>query len=155
MSPITNRSVKDVCGISSKRRHTNHEQSSPQVYVTAFAAITIVATCLMSSTLAFTSSSSRSSLDNRIHSSPFTFGIQSSRSPPLISSTSLFAGGSKSDKEEWRAILAAFQMYKAAYGDLKVPTRFVVPSMAPWPGKCLLFMKVTDVCDYFMFSHFA
>jgi hypothetical protein len=36
-------------------------------------------------------------------------------------------------------------MYKAAYGDLKVPTRFVVPSMAPWPGKCLLFMKVTDV----------
>jgi hypothetical protein len=140
MSPITNRSVKDVCGISSKRRHKNHEQSSPQIYVTAFAAITIAATCLMSSTSAFTSSSSRS-LDNRIHSSPFTsqttFGSRS-RSPPVISSTSLFAGGSKSDKEEWRAILAAFQMYKAAYGDLKVPTRFVVPSMAPWPGKCLL-----------------
>lgn len=42
---------------------------------------------------------------------------------------------SKSDEEEWNALLAAFQMYKAAYGDLKVPSRFVVPSMPPWPGK--------------------
>ena len=41
---------------------------------------------------------------------------------------------SKSDDEEWNALLAAFQMYKAAYGDLKVPSRFVVPSMPPWPG---------------------
>eukprot|EP00979_Chaetoceros_neogracilis_P005013 scaffold858_cov231-Chaetoceros_neogracile.AAC.1 len=40
---------------------------------------------------------------------------------------------SKSDEEEWNALLAAFQMYKAAYGDLKVPSRFVVPSMPPWP----------------------
>lgn len=39
------------------------------------------------------------------------------------------------DEDEWRTILAAFQMYKAAYGDLKVPSRFVVPGMAPWPGK--------------------
>mmetsp|Transcript_24956 Transcript_24956/g.51534 ORF Transcript_24956/g.51534 Transcript_24956/m.51534 type:complete len:1011 (+) Transcript_24956:265-3297(+) len=37
------------------------------------------------------------------------------------------------DEDEWRTILAAFQMYKAAYGDLKVPSRFVVPAMAPWP----------------------
>jgi len=37
------------------------------------------------------------------------------------------------DEEEWRTVLAAFQMYKAAYGDLKVPSRFVVPGMAPWP----------------------
>lgn len=29
--------------------------------------------------------------------------------------------------------MAAFQMYKAAYGDLKVPSRFVVPAMPPWP----------------------
>eukprot|EP00984_Skeletonema_dohrnii_P012297 scaffold4978_cov122-Skeletonema_dohrnii-CCMP3373.AAC.4 len=37
------------------------------------------------------------------------------------------------DEDEWRTVLAAFQMYKAAYGDLKVPSRFVVPGMAPWP----------------------
>jgi len=37
------------------------------------------------------------------------------------------------DEAEWGNVLAAFQMYKAAYGDLKVPSRFVVPGMAPWP----------------------
>mmetsp|Transcript_4127 Transcript_4127/g.7899 ORF Transcript_4127/g.7899 Transcript_4127/m.7899 type:complete len:987 (-) Transcript_4127:77-3037(-) len=40
---------------------------------------------------------------------------------------------SAEDEDEWRTVLAAFQMYKAAYGDLKVPSRFVVPGMAPWP----------------------
>lgn len=35
--------------------------------------------------------------------------------------------------EEWDAVVAAFQMYKAAYGDLKIPIRFVVPDMPPWP----------------------
>ena len=39
------------------------------------------------------------------------------------------------DKDEWRTVTAAFRMYKAAYGDLKVPSRFVVPGMAPWPGE--------------------
>lgn len=39
------------------------------------------------------------------------------------------------DEEEWGALISSFQMYKAAYGDLKVPSRFVVPSMPPWPGK--------------------
>jgi len=37
------------------------------------------------------------------------------------------------NEAEWEILLSAFQMYKAAYGDLKVPTRFVVPSMPPWP----------------------
>eukprot|EP00548_Thalassiothrix_antarctica_P017467 CAMPEP_0194179790 /NCGR_PEP_ID=MMETSP0154-20130528/13185_1 /TAXON_ID=1049557 /ORGANISM="Thalassiothrix antarctica, Strain L6-D1" /LENGTH=921 /DNA_ID=CAMNT_0038895271 /DNA_START=318 /DNA_END=3083 /DNA_ORIENTATION=+ len=37
------------------------------------------------------------------------------------------------DESEWKALIAAFQMYKAAYGDLKVPTRFIVPEMPPWP----------------------
>jgi hypothetical protein len=37
------------------------------------------------------------------------------------------------DSTEWKAVVAAFQMYKAAYGDLKVPQRFVVPNMPPWP----------------------
>lgn len=39
----------------------------------------------------------------------------------------------KPDEEEWRTLIAAFKMYKAAYGDLKVPSRFVVPAMPPWP----------------------
>jgi len=39
------------------------------------------------------------------------------------------------DESEWQAVTAALQMYKAAYGDLKVPSRFVVPSLPPWPGK--------------------
>jgi len=34
---------------------------------------------------------------------------------------------------EWHTLVSAFRMYKAAYGDLKVPSRFVVPAMAPWP----------------------
>lgn len=42
--------------------------------------------------------------------------------------------GDAPDEEEWKAMLAAFQMYNAAYGNLKVPLRFVVPSLAPWPG---------------------
>jgi len=44
-------------------------------------------------------------------------------------------GESASDEDEWRAMLAAFQMYKAAYGNLKVPLRFIVPALAPWPEK--------------------
>jgi len=37
------------------------------------------------------------------------------------------------DESEWKSVLSCFKMYKAAYGDLKVPSRFVVPSMPPWP----------------------
>ena len=37
------------------------------------------------------------------------------------------------DEAEWKAVVAAFKMYKAAYGDLKVPQRFVVPTLPPWP----------------------
>jgi hypothetical protein len=44
-------------------------------------------------------------------------------------------GETSADEKEWRAIMAAFKMYQAAYGDLKVPLRFVVPSLAPWPGQ--------------------
>jgi hypothetical protein len=42
------------------------------------------------------------------------------------------------DDLEWNALVAAFQVYKAAYGDLKVPSRFTVPSMSPWPGGFLI-----------------
>jgi hypothetical protein len=52
------------------------------------------------------------------------------------------------DDAEWKTILAAFQMYKAAYGDLKVPSRFVVPGMAPWPGEFVdLWSFVLCVCE--------
>lgn len=59
--------------------------------------------------------------------------------PAIINWSALFSssGGQDNDapdEEEWRAMLAAFQMYNAAYGNLKVPLRFVVPSLAPWPG---------------------
>ena len=50
------------------------------------------------------------------------------------------------DEAEWRMILAAFQMYKAAYGDLKVPSRFVVPAMAPWPCELICSCVFCD-CD--------
>jgi hypothetical protein len=55
------------------------------------------------------------------------------------------AGSSSGEKEEWRAILASFQLYKAAYGDLKVPTRFVVPSMKPWPGESISGFSTREV----------
>jgi hypothetical protein len=57
-------------------------------------------------------------------------------------------GESSPEENEWRAIMAAFQMYKAAYGDLKVPLRFVVPSLSPWPGQSKRSWKVLplDVC---------
>lgn len=55
------------------------------------------------------------------------------------------------DEAEWKAIYAAFRLYKAAFGDLKVPQRFVVPNMKPWPkaahelklGKVVAEMRAT------------
>lgn len=71
---------------------------------------------------------------------PFRFHTHSSsasQSTLLASSTETEKRGrgrrSKSEEAEWKALIAAFQMYKAAYGDLKVPSRFVVPAMPPWP----------------------
>ena len=40
-----------------------------------------------------------------------------------------------SDQEEWKALVASLKMYKAAYGNLNVPSRFVVPAMSPWPSE--------------------
>ena len=56
-----------------------------------------------------------------------------SHMPPFFSSSD--GTDVNFDESEWRAVTAALQMYKAAYGDLKVPSRFVVPSLPPWPGK--------------------
>jgi len=38
------------------------------------------------------------------------------------------------EAKEWEIIMSAFHMYKAAFGDLKVPSRFVVPELQPWPA---------------------
>ena len=40
------------------------------------------------------------------------------------------------DEKEWQALISAFQIYKAAYGDLKFPGKFIVPAMPPWASKC-------------------
>jgi len=71
--------------------------------------------------------------------------------PPILSQSRLFSSPSEKDspptkgkrgrkplseggdEAEWEILVSAFQMYKAAYGDLKVPSRFVVPAMPPWP----------------------
>jgi hypothetical protein len=69
-----------------------------------------------------------------------SYGLLPTFATPSKSKTGLFlaprpaGSGGKSDQAEWKALLMALQLYKAAYGDLKVPVRFVVPSMAPWPG---------------------
>ena len=57
---------------------------------------------------------------------------------PLFSSPDI--DDANFDEGEWQAVTAALQMYKAAYGDLKVPSRFVVPSLPPWPGKFRLIL---------------
>jgi hypothetical protein len=135
-----------------ERSDRQRRRKCGQGYFTTLTAFTIAATYLVSSAAGFTSTTpvgTRPALEkglparsSRFHPSgvaPFgTTGAKSSA--PFGSLTHLFLGAdSNSDKEEWRALLAAFQMYKAAYGDLKVPLRFVVPSMEPWPGEYYLF----------------
>jgi len=100
----------------------------------------LIFVCAMASVQAFSSaiftgrrSLLRSQAPSKYHHlSPFSC----KPAPSRIASTTLFSsdGEDESSKEEWQAILAAFQMYKAAYGNLKVPLRFVVPALAPWPG---------------------
>lgn len=72
----------------------------------------------------------------------------------LLSATSADSEAKSSqveDEDEWRTVIAAFQMYKAAYGDLKVPSRFVVPGMAPWPGTCEITLYITF--EHFLLHH--
>ncbi len=65
------------------------------------------------------------------------------------SHTRLYMAPKKTEPEEdeWKALLAALHMYKAAYGDLKVPLRFIVPGMPPWPGKNAI---LRSLCVYFL-----
>lgn len=71
------------------------------------------------------------------------------------SATALFVApqNPEPDEDEWRALLAAFQMYKAAYGDLKVPSRFIVPGMPPWPGKTLSRAMIVIPSSFTSFTH--
>jgi hypothetical protein len=127
-----------------RRRRSFQATTSSSIYLTSVAALTVAASYLWVSPAAgFTSSSPRGSAHIYAPTSPqrygriTPFGVQEADRRPVGSFTRLFlaAASPNSDKEEWRAILASFQLYKAAYGDMKIPTRFVVPSMKPWPGK--------------------
>lgn len=74
----------------------------------------------------------------------------------ISTETRLFqATSGNDDKEEWRALLATFQLYKAAYGDLKIPIRFVVPSMKPWPGKYNGLFYCSFPLHFSQLSHFS
>ena len=81
------------------------------------------------------------------------------KNPSRIAWATLFLNngdhvGDAPDEEEWKAMLAAFQMYNAAYGNLKVPLRFVVPSLAPWPGKIAVFVVPPTTCRCICFYLF-
>ena len=127
------------------------------------AAVASVFVCILASVKAFSSSPTAGisgrrslSLERRTTTIPpsaasaagqhhRTLSFSPRRNPAIINWSTLFSssGGQDNDapdEEEWRAMLAAFQMYNAAYGNLKVPLRFVVPSLAPWPGSyyCIL-----------------
>jgi len=129
----------------------NHNYFS---YLTKFTAVTIAAAYVVSSASAFTQPQNRmvatstrtfsewqplSLLGERLPSVTTVCTETTLQFSSLSSSTRLFMSAetessSKSDQQEWRAVFLALQLYKAAYGDLKVPARFVVPSAAPWPG---------------------
>lgn len=55
------------------------------------------------------------------------------RSAPTTALRAGEDGDGGGDTVEWTAVVDSLRMYKAAYGDLKVPSRFVVPAMPPWP----------------------
>lgn len=53
-----------------------------------------------------------------------------------------------SDQQEWKAIFVALQLYKAAYGDIKIPIEFIVPAAAPWPGTFIVFYDLQrSICS--------
>jgi hypothetical protein len=132
-----------------RNQYLNNQNRAKMVHICQSILVIATLACSTLSVDAF-STSRQFANQNRIQSreSPMTqihaFIIHHNRKS---TSTSLFATKkeaqprkkrSGSDEDEWNALLASFQMYKAAYGDLKVPSRFVVPSMPPWPGEFIL-----------------
>ncbi|GKY91220.1 hypothetical protein MPSEU_000094600 [Mayamaea pseudoterrestris] len=67
----------------------------------------------------------------RLFSSQSPDGSSRSDKPSTDTTTS-----NDTDDRTWKAIYIALQIYKAAYNDLKVANRFVVPDMKPWPKPC-------------------
>lgn len=119
----------------------HHNQQEPLMASKSFASSSIL------SSVGPPSSTNRQRQLNPFHSNKY----KSSQLRRLDVHTRLFAGtaeqheeklgkGGKSDDVEWNALVGSFKMYKAAYGDLKVPSRFVVPSMPPWPGQLLFYI---------------
>ena len=116
-------------------------------YFSKFTVVTIIAAYAVSSASAFTQLQNQmratpSSLLGRRQSSisfvrtKTDFLSFSSRTKLFLSKdTGSSSGSSKSDQQEWKAVFLTLQLYKAAFGDLKVPAKFVVPSAAPWPGR--------------------
>jgi len=103
-----------------------------------FTAVAIVAAYIVSSVSAFTQP------QNQMRATPISRPalVSSDRTkntlPSFLSRTQsvLFAkssGDGKADQQEWRAVFLTLKLYKAAFGDLKVPSKFVVPSSTPWP----------------------
>lgn len=130
----------DPATLGRRRRRDFHSASSlSSVYLTTITVLTVAASYIWISPAAgYLSSPHRAADGRRVFYNSHErhrispFGLEREMNGPP---TRLFLAASPNEKEEWRAILASFQLYKAAYGDLKIPIRFVVPSMAPWPGK--------------------
>jgi Helicase associated domain len=92
-------------------------------------------TIVPASRTTFTTLKMSRSDDSMTSSSSSSFATDPTQfsSPSFSSSNSNDDNNNEDDDTEWNAVLAAFKMYKAAYGDLKVPQRFVVPNIVPWP----------------------
>jgi len=136
---------KNIGDISSKRGNRSRKNSAPRcqfqwsMYI-MLATITVFAEAVKHA--AFISRDGHSawalrSVSNKVEQTRiFGFLSQSNvvlRMSDIEVQTPSSGSGTVNDESEWRTLLSAFQMYKAAYGDLKVPSRFVVPEMAPWP----------------------
>jgi hypothetical protein len=135
----------DMSAQSTRRRRNIHTSSSSSLYLTSVTALAVAISCLWVSPVAgFISSEHISSVQKDRGYTPCQrriapFAIHSAVSAPF---GRLYMAASSGDKDEWRAILSSFQLYKAAYGDLKIPTRFVVPTMQPWPGKMISHVRL-------------
>ena len=135
----------DVSAQSTRRRRNIHPRSSSSLYLTSVAALALAMSCLLVSPAAgFISSNHKSSAQKDRGFTPCQrriapFAVHSAVTAPF---GRLYMAAYSGDKEEWRAILSSFQLYKAAYGDLKIPTRFVVPTMQPWPGKIVSHVRL-------------
>ena len=106
--------------------------------LTKFVAVFIISAYVVSSASAFSQSNNRMGTTSMPFSVARQCAFSSTRSNNILLSaiprTRLFLSARNDVSTDWKAVFSALQLYKAAYGDLKVPSKFVVPSAAPWPG---------------------